>query len=160
MVFTMVLLALFFATFVPAVVHARRGSRLFDGEASWRRMKPKARADTVGRWVLMPQSPEAVRRERQRRTLRLRRRILLGLVALALISGAAGAWLGPWAGVWAVHAGADVLVVAFVLYLVRSREMRDRAVATVSPLTDARRSEEVEATPQSASAAGDHLGRA
>ena len=157
--FTAVLLILFFATFIPAVLHARSGARLFDGEALRGRMGPTARADATGRWVLMPQSPEVVRRARRRRALRLRRRILLGLVALALISGVAAVWLGPPA--WAGHAAADGLLAAYVMYLIRSRQTRTGEVAVVRRLPAARTSEPTgEVVREPASAAGNRLRRA
>lgn len=138
-VFTIVLLILFLVTFVPAVRHARREVGPFDGEVSRGRMRPMARADAGGRWVLMPQSPELIRRARQRRALQLRKRLLLGLAALVLISGVAAVWLGSMA--WAGQAVADLLLGGYVLYLVRSRKMRDREIAVVRPLPTARSSE-------------------
>ena len=157
--FTVVLLILFLATFIPAVLHARRGARLFDGEAFRGRMRPTVRADAAGRWVLMPQSPEVVRRVRRRRALRLRRRILLGLVALALVSGPAAVWLGPAA--WAGHAVVDGLLAAYVMYLIRNRQVRAGEVAVVRRLPAARTSEpRDEAVPEPASAAGNRLRRA
>jgi hypothetical protein len=97
------------------------------------------RSDAAGRWVLMPQSPEVVRRARQRRALQFRKRLLLGLAALTLILALAAVWLGPV--VWAMQAVADLLLAGYVAYLVRSRKMKDQDTAVVRPLPAARRSE-------------------
>lgn len=139
--FTVVLIALFFATFVPAVQRARRGLGPFDGEVVRRRMRTTARADASGRWVLMPQSPEVVLRARERRALHLRKRLLLGLSALVVILAVAAVWLGPVA--WAGQAVADLLLAGYVLYLVRARKMRDQGLAIVRRLPTARESETV-----------------
>lgn len=138
-VFTVVLLVLFLVTFVPAVRHARRGVEPLDGEVFRGRMRPMGRSDAAGRWVLMPQSPEVVRRARQRRALQFRKRLLLGLAALTLILALAAVWLGPV--VWAMQAVADLLLAGYVAYLVRSRKMKDQDTAVVRPLPAARRSE-------------------
>ncbi|MDQ3662227.1 MAG: hypothetical protein M3454_14450 [Actinomycetota bacterium] len=135
-VFTVVLLVLFLVTFVPAVQHARRGMEPLDGEVFTGRMRPLARADAGGRWVLMPQSPELVRRARQRRALQFRKRLLLGLAAVVLISAIAAMWFGPVA--WAGQAVADLLLGGYVLYLVRSRKTRDQEFAVVRSLPTAR----------------------
>ena len=139
--FTVVLLILFLVTFVPAVRHARRGVEPLDGEVRRGRMRPMGRADAGGRWVLMPQSPELVRRARERRALQLRKRLLLGLAALVLILAVAAVWLGPV--VWAMQAVADLLLAGYVFYLVRNRKMRDGETAVVRPLPAARRPETV-----------------
>lgn len=139
--FTVVLLILFLVTFVPAVRHARRGVEPLDGEVRRGRMRPMGRADAGGRWVLMPQSPELVRRARERRALQLRKRLLLGLAALVLILAVAAVWLGPV--VWAMQAVADLLLAGYVFYLVRNRKMRDGETAVVRPLPTARRPETV-----------------
>ncbi|MBA2273945.1 MAG: hypothetical protein H0W21_08625 [Actinobacteria bacterium] len=135
-VFTVVLLILFLVTFVPAVRHARRRIESPDGEVLRGRMRPMGRADAGGRWVLMPQSPELLRRARQRRARQLRKRLLLGLAALALMLAVAAVWLGPVA--WAIQAVADLLLTGYVLYLVRDRKMRDQGSAVVRPLPAAR----------------------
>ncbi|MDQ3752560.1 MAG: hypothetical protein M3333_06680 [Actinomycetota bacterium] len=139
--FTVVLLILFVVTFVPAVRHARKGNEPFDGEALGGRTRAMRRSDPGGRWILMPQSPELVRRARMRRAVQFRKRLLLGLVALVLTTGVAAVWLGPAA--LAGQIVADLLLAGYVTYLVGSKEMRNQERAVVHPLPAARSSEKL-----------------
>ena len=139
--FTVVLLILFLVTFVPAVRHARKENEPFGGEVLGGRMRAMRRSDPGGRWILMPQSPELVRRARMRRAVQLRKRLLLGLVALVLVTGVAAVWLGPVAVAGQIVA--DLLLAGYVAYLVVSKETRNQERAVVHPLPATRSSEKL-----------------
>ena len=139
--FTVVLLILFIVTFVPAARQARRETKPLDDEMLGGRMKAMRRSDPGGRWILMPQSPEVVRRARMRRAVRFRKRLLLGLVALVLITGMAAIWLGPAALTGQIVA--DLCLAGYVTCLIVSKRLRDQGRAVVHPLPAARRSEKL-----------------
>ncbi len=155
LLFLFVLVVAWLTVFLPSVMRARRSSPLFSTEGFRKRMSSIApgagrevragggtasggrSAEGKGRWVVMPQSPDRVRRLAWQKAQRRRKYLLLVLVVAVVASALAGAIVGG--AMWEVHLAFDASLAVYVVLLVEAKKRRAQHAATVSPLERARR---------------------
>lgn len=131
LVFFIILTIAWLVIFFPKVVRARRSSPLPAADLFKKRLELLApRPADRGRWVMVPQAPEAARTAR-RRSRERRKRVLHGsLLLCAATFAAALAGISSW--MWFL--GALAFLVTYVVLLVGLRRQQQSAVGKVAPL--------------------------
>lgn len=131
-VFLGLLAAAWIAVFLPALLRARTEAPLSTAERFKRRLNLLAPRARTGRWIVVPESYDRLRRASFRRGQKRRQQILLALIGAAAISFLAALLSGGAA--WEAHLALDASLALYVVLLLdakRRRAERDTKVHTL-----------------------------
>lgn len=118
------LVVLWGAVFVPAILRARQESSPILTVGTFRRgMRALGgRSSNSGRWVLMPVGPEQLLLSRRQMLIR-RRRVFSGLVVTAGATLVFG--LIPGArGLLKIHLAVDLILFGYIIFLIQAKQRR------------------------------------
>ena len=132
------------AVFLPAALRARQSAPLTTAERFKRRMNLIAPRAGAGRWIVVPESYDRLAMSSFRRGQRRRTKILIALLAAALLTGIVAVFNGG--GSWEVHLAVDLSLGLYVALLIEAKRRRAESVTKLRTLESRRAAREPEIT--------------
>ena len=132
------------AVFLPAALRARQSAPLTTAERFKRRMNLIAPRAGAGRWIVVPESYDRLALSSFRRGQRRRTKILIALLAAAVLTGMVAVVNGG--GAWEVHLAVDLSLGLYVALLVEAKRRRSETVTKLRSLESRRTAREPEIT--------------
>lgn len=141
-VFLGLLAAAWIAVFLPAVLRARAEAPLSTAERFKRRLDLLAPRPQTGRWIVVPESYDRLRRASYNRGQRRRQQILIALLLAAGLSGIAAIFAGGAA--WEAHLALDASLAMYVMLLLEAKKRRTERTKKVRSLRRHASGDEIE----------------
>ncbi len=138
-----VLIVAWIGVFLPATVRARQTAASSTAERFRRRLELLSPRSSTGRWVVVPQNFDELKKAAFARAQRRRRRLLTILILGSLLTLMSATALGG--GVWEIHLALDAGLALYVVLLLETKRRRIERKEKVRLL-----SERLKARPQPA----------